>query len=127
MAEDDPSKAPVEAPADDEPLDADILRKRIADARSRHNTRIGKKPDGSARPEPQSGNAMGVAFSISAQLVVAIGLGTWLGWQMDAWFGTKPLFLIVMMLLFAAAGFLNVFRGADRAHRQARQDEAGKR
>ncbi|MEM7566583.1 MAG: AtpZ/AtpI family protein [Pseudomonadota bacterium] len=103
------------------------LRARIEAAQARHHKRSGRQADGSPRPEPQSGNALAVAFSISAQLVVAVGLGTWLGWQMDAWFGTRPLFLIVMMLLFTAAGFLNVFRGADRAHRQARQDEAEKR
>ena len=99
------------------------LATRIAAARSRHNVRTGRESDGRPKPEPASGNALGVALSISAQLVVAVALGTWLGWQMDVWFGTKPLFLIVMMLLFTAAGFLNVFRGADRAHRQARQDE----
>ena len=103
------------------------LSKRIAAAQARHNVRTGKRADGADKPQPVSGNALAMAFSISAQLVVAIALGTALGWQMDVWFGTKPLFLIVMMLLFAAAGFLNVFRGADRAHRQARQEDEERR
>ena len=109
------------------PPDEKELDRRIAAARARHNVRTGKQADGTPKPEPLSGSALGMAFSISAQLVVAIGLGTWLGWQMDVWFGTKPLFLLVMMLLFAGAGFLNVFRGADRAHRQERQDAKDRR
>lgn len=97
------------------------LAARIEAARARHAARTGRDaPD--APVKSSSGGAIGMALTIGVQLIVAIGLGTWLGYAMDGWFGTRPLFMIVMMLLFAGAGFLNVFRGADRAHRQMRGD-----
>jgi ATP synthase protein I len=33
-----------------------------------------------------------------------------MGWQLDAWFGTKPVLLIIMTMFGTVAGFWNVYR-----------------
>ena len=43
-------------------------------------------------------------------MVAGVGVGVLLGWALDRWLGTMPLFLIVFFLLGAAAGVLNAYR-----------------
>jgi ATP synthase protein I len=42
--------------------------------------------------------------------VAAIIVGALIGWQADAWLGTKPWLLVLFLGLGVAAGFWNVFR-----------------
>ncbi len=63
--------------------------------------------------EAQSrGDAMGRAFRISSELVVGLFVGGLIGWQLDAWLDTSPVFLLVFFLAGAAAGIWNVIRTA---------------
>lgn len=55
---------------------------------------------------------MGMAFRISTELVAGLLVGGLIGWQLDWWFGTSPVFLLVFFLLGAAAGIMNVIRTA---------------
>jgi ATP synthase protein I len=64
-------------------------------------------PEATAR-----GNAMGTAFKISSELVVGLFVGGLIGWQLDKWFDTSPVFLLIFFLLGAAAGIWNVIRVA---------------
>jgi len=64
---------------------------------------------------PQS--AYGFAFRIGVELVVALAIGGGIGWLLDRWLGTMPLFLLVFFFLGAAAGLLNVFRAAKEMNR----------
>jgi ATP synthase protein I len=44
-----------------------------------------------------------------------------IGWLLDGWLGTKPLFMIVLMILGMGAGILNVVRASkelDKADNQ---------
>jgi ATP synthase protein I len=43
-------------------------------------------------------------------LVAGVIVGTFIGWVLDRWLGTSPLFLLVMFFLGAIAGMLNVWR-----------------
>lgn len=61
-------------------------------------------------PKPQQQTAMGVAFRIATELVVAVAVGVGMGWGLDSWLGTKPIFLLIFFLLGAAAGVMNVIR-----------------
>lgn len=58
----------------------------------------------------QTGRAMSLGFRVLTEFVAGIVVGALLGWQFDSWFGTKPLLLIIMSMLGAAAGFWNVYR-----------------
>jgi ATP synthase protein I len=68
-----------------------------------------------ARPEPESqteGAAKGLAtgLRVVSELVAAVLVGCGVGYLLDRWLGTLPLFLMGFLLLGFAAGFLNVYR-----------------
>jgi len=48
--------------------------------------------------------------NLGLELVVAVLLGAWGGYQLDIWLGTSPWLLLVGFFLGAAAGFLNIFK-----------------
>jgi ATP synthase protein I len=52
-------------------------------------------------------SAVGIAF------VIAVLFGFLIGWALDRWLGTSPLFLIVFFFLGVAAGIANVVRTAN--------------
>lgn len=82
----------------------DDLEGRLRQARE---TQEEKKPkDGT------SGSAVGVAMRISTELVLGVFIGAGIGWYLDKWLGTIPLFLIIFFILGFAAGLRNVFRAA---------------
>ena len=62
-------------------------------------------------------SAYGFAFRIGVELVAALAVGGGIGWLLDHWFGTMPLFLLIFFVLGAAAGMLNVFRAAREINR----------
>ena len=47
---------------------------------------------------------------VATELVAGVVVGTFMGWVFDRWFGTSPLFLVLMFFLGASAGMLNVWR-----------------
>jgi ATP synthase protein I len=62
-------------------------------------------------PSPASmGNAMGLAFRVLSEFVAAVIVGGFIGWWIDRLAGTSPAFLIILLLMGAAAGFWNVYR-----------------
>ena len=67
---------------------------------------------GPEKPEQNSGGktATGKALRAATDLVAALAVGGFLGYWLDRWLGTMPLFMIVMFFLGFAAGFLNIYR-----------------
>jgi ATP synthase protein I len=60
---------------------------------------------------------MGIAFRFAAEMVAALVVGLGIGWGLDWLFGrfiahTRPVFLLVFVVLGAAAGIRNVMRAA---------------
>jgi len=47
---------------------------------------------------------------VATELVAGVMVGAFIGWVLDRWLGTSPLFLVMMFFLGAAAGMLNVWR-----------------
>src|SRR5271168_105258 len=75
---------------------------------------------------------LGLGFRIGIELVVAIAVGTGLGWAIDRWLGTRPWGMIVLFFLGVAAGMLNVYRAvtgisAPVGYRRPGADSAGTR
>ena len=70
--------------------------------------RVDPRSDGESKAPSMSG--MGIAFRIGIELVAALAVGVGIGWLLDTWLETKPLFLVVFFFLGAAAGVLNVWR-----------------
>jgi ATP synthase protein I len=57
-----------------------------------------------------SRSALGLAFRIGLELVVAVVVGTAIGWALDAWLGTRPGLTIAFFFLGVGAGMVNVWR-----------------
>ena len=58
------------------------------------------------RSQSPWGAGVRVGIELVSSLVVAVGLG----WLLDRWLGTRPVFLGLFVLLGGAAGVLNVYR-----------------
>ncbi len=56
------------------------------------------------------GRAMNLGFRVLSEFVAAIVVGGLIGWKLDDWFHTSPLFLILFLGAGTAAGFWNVYR-----------------
>ena len=62
---------------------------------------------------PQTSN-IGQAFKLSTELVVAVLVGTIIGFILDNWFDTKPWLIIIFFFVGVVAGILNVIRSAKK-------------
>jgi ATP synthase protein I len=59
------------------------------------------------------------AWRMVTELVAGLGIGFVIGYALDAWLGTKPLFLVVFILLGFAAGVNVMFRTAKEMQKEA--------
>jgi ATP synthase protein I len=62
-----------------------------------------------------SGQSLGAAnlgLRVLVEFISAIAVGALIGWQIDSWLHTGPLFLIAFLFLGLAAGMLNIYRTA---------------
>ena len=72
------------------------------------------------------GNAsmLGLAWRLTIEMLAGIGVGGYLGWWIDGVFGTKPIFMLVLLILGMAAGLLNSVRTVAEMRRKLdEQDE----
>ena len=95
-----------------EPEDLRALGRKIEEARG------GDRQDG-AVGAVGAPSAMRIAGRFSVELVVAIGFCTGLGWLLDRWLHTAPIFIVIMFVLGAAAGIRNVMRAAKELNAEA--------
>ena len=68
----------------------------------------GESGPGAENPGQQQ--ALGLGLRIGIEFVVAIVVGTGLGWALDRWLGTRPWGTIVLFFLGVAAGMVGVYR-----------------
>ena len=82
--------------------------------------KIAKKNIKGVKQKEVGSNAasFGKALKISTELVAAVVVGSTIGFLLDNWFGTKPLFIICFFFMGVVAGILNVFRSAKRMHKK---------
>jgi ATP synthase protein I len=59
-----------------------------------------------------------IAFRLLSELVAAVFVGFVLGWGLDWAFGTRPVFLLVMLALGLAAGFRNAIHAANELNKK---------
>ena len=64
------------------------------------------------KPDPTASDfsAAAVFFRVGVELVSALVVGLAIGWGLDRLLKTKPLFLILFVLLGGVAGIINVWR-----------------
>jgi len=95
----------------------DDLRRRLAKARAREDQRAGRGPRKGLSREMASGWGA-IALRAGIEMISAVLVAGAIGFGLDRWAGTLPLFLIVLVLMGIAAGILNVWRAIN--HREAR-------
>ena len=99
-------------------VDDDPDSKRLAELEGR--LQKARRQRGEVQQSESSNSKLGIAFRLVTELVAAVIVGGGIGWAFDYVFGTTPFLLIVMFLLGAAAGIVNVVRTA----RQMDEDQS---
>ena len=84
------------------------LAEQRVEARERHAREAATVAGG------ETGRALSLGFRVLSEFVAGVVVGGLIGWQIDVWLSTSPLFLIVFLALGTAAGFWNVYRIAAR-------------
>ena len=85
-----------------DPDDLNALGRKLEEARRQTEPRRTEAPP----------TSLGIAFRFATELMVAVAFGGGLGWLLDRYLGTRPIFMLVMFFLGAAAGIRNVMRAA---------------
>lgn len=83
---------------------------RLRTARQRQGL---EAPSGPREPSRVGGlptSAFGVGMRVAVELVSALVLAVAIGWGLDHWLHTAPVFIGLFVLLGGAAGVLNVWR-----------------
>ncbi len=65
------------------------------------------------------GSALGLGLRVGVELVSALAVAVAIGWALDHWLHTLPLFLVIFLVLGGAAGVANVWRLVGPPRRQA--------
>lgn len=94
----------------DTPPDDAALKALKARIQAQHGVDEKKPADGATFSDA------GLGYRILVELCVAVGLGVFIGFQVDKYFATKPWGLLIFVLLGFGAGIMTVIRvaaGAD--------------
>ena len=81
----------------------DNLSKRI-------ETAIGKKENKTKNYENLNVSLINTFSRVATELLAGLIIGASVGWAIDNWLDTSPLFLIIFFLFGGAAGILNLWR-----------------
>jgi ATP synthase protein I len=103
--------------AEQDPNETTDFEARLKAARDKSEDNSGSAP---SRLQYESSSA-GLGFRMSIELMVGLVVGLGIGWLLDGWLDTKPLFMIVLMVVGLGAGILNVVRASkelDKADKQ---------
>ncbi len=82
----------------------DELERKISEAKA--SSEIAPPPQKNKAP-PRNDKA---GIQAGMEFAMAIGLATFFGYHIDGWFGTKPLFLILLFFLGVATGFWTLYK-----------------
>lgn len=83
---------------------------RLAAARDRRGLDQPPAPAPGAAREGLASNAMALGLRVGVELLSALVVALAIGYGLDRWLHTKPLFLVIFVLLGGGAGVLNVWR-----------------
>ena len=87
-----------------------VLSKRIQQFEDKHRQNNLASDRLSNKGAKTSTAALAMAGRLMTELVSGLIVGTAVGWGVDYWLGTTPLFMIIMFFLGAAAGIMNMWR-----------------
>ena len=92
------------------PPEESSFEARLRAARERQG--LDRPPPGPAGQAPEGFglSPLGIGLRVGVELVAALAVGVAIGYGLDRWLHTMPLFLVVFLFLGGAAGVLNVWR-----------------
>jgi ATP synthase protein I len=82
---------------------------RLKTARTRQGLDRPERPNDAAS-DAKAASSLGVGMRVGVELVSALIVATAIGWGLDRWLHTLPLFLVIFVLLGGVAGVMNVWR-----------------
>lgn len=85
------------------PKDLDDLADKISDARAQNQRDIKRTP---------AASMVGLAYRLMVEVIAGIGVGAFIGWWLDKWLNTSPIFLLVLLFLGLIAGVMGSVRAA---------------
>ncbi len=65
---------------------------------------------------------MWLAFNVVSDLIAGVICGLGIGYGLDRWLGTRPVFIAVFLILGCIAGVLNVVRFLQRYDKRRNED-----
>jgi ATP synthase protein I len=77
--------------------------------------------DQERKPASSSIGALGALSAVGIGFVLAVVIGFGVGYVLDRWAGTSPLFVIVFFFLGVAAGVVNVVRTVNAVTRDEKR------
>lgn len=92
---------------EDKGEDAGRFEDRLKAARSRQGL---DAPAPAADASDGFGSAAGIGLRVGVELVSALAVSVAIGYGLDRWLHTMPLFLVIFILLGGAAGVMNLWR-----------------
>ena len=90
--------------------DERLARLRGSLARAREARERARPAPQEAAKAPQGDSGMSLGMRAGSEFVAAIVVGAGIGWALDHFLGTNPLFLIVFFFIGVAAGVWNVIK-----------------
>jgi ATP synthase protein I len=90
----------------------DSFEDRLRAARSRRglDTPAGNDPGDPKTASEEAASPLGVGMRVGVELVSALAVAVAMGWGLDRWLHTLPLFLVIFVVLGGVAGLMNVWR-----------------
>lgn len=85
------------------------FEERLKAARRRQGLEPQPKPEGKGA-EDFGPSPLSIGLRVGVELASALAVAFAIGYGLDRWFGTAPVFIIIFVLLGGAAGVLNVWR-----------------
>lgn len=79
--------------------------------------------DAAVAAQARERSALGKAWSLAIEMAAAIGVGVFIGWWVDRWFGSAPWGLLGFALLGIATAMWTAIRTGMAMNRAAGQDE----
>jgi ATP synthase protein I len=83
---------------------------RLKTARKRQGLDAPETDTRAATSTSKQGSPLGLGMRVGVELVSALIVAVAIGWALDRWLHTLPLFLVIFVLLGGVAGIANVWR-----------------
>lgn len=92
------------------PGDLEELEKKLAAFRQEEDVSEKKHTGDSESQQEKDAQNLRMGLRAGSELVIGLAAGILIGWFLDKWLGTLPLFLIIFTFSGIGAGFLNIYR-----------------